>query len=627
MTLIAFHGLSLDIGDRSILRSAELALDAGERVALIGRNGAGKSTLLKLLSGELVPDAGDIRQKRGLRVSRLDQALPDASDETVSEYVTAGLATLSSLVERYQDRAATATDAASLKELEELHHRIDEDDGWNVAGRVERLLTEMSLPAERRMRDLSGGWRRRASFARALVSRPELLMLDEPTNHLDVSTIEWVEDRLRGFSGALLFVTHDRAFLERLATRIVELDRAVLTSFPGDYGNFLRRKEEALDVEARADALFDKRLAEEEAWIRRGIKARRTRNEGRVRALEAMREAYAARVAPEKRARIEIDRAEASGRRVVELDGVGHGYGERPLFEDVSILIRRGDCLGLVGNNGVGKTTLLRILLGELEPRAGTVTFGVKLEVVYLDQLRRDYDPDKSVAEFVADGMDFVTINGRDRHVIGYLKGFLFSPDRAVTKLSALSGGERNRVVLARLFARPSNVLVLDEPTNDLDLETLEVLEEQLMDYGGTLIVVSHDRAFLDNVVESTLVFEEGGEVNRYLGGYSDWLRQGKRLAVTENGSGSVATRPPPEAVEKRRPAPKKRSYKLQLELDALPERIQELEDRVATLESRAAEPDFYAQPFEAVEPVLNEIADTKRMLEKTLERWLELEG
>ena len=628
MTLLAFNHLSFDIGGLSILRGAALALDAGERVALIGRNGAGKTTLLRLLASELKPDAGDIRRKRDLRVSRLDQTLPESGDdETVSEYVAAGLAKVQSFVDRYQARAGNATDAASMKGLDELHHRIDAEDGWNLPGRVESLLTEMGLPAEQRMRKLSGGWRRRAALARALVSRPELLMLDEPTNHLDVTTIEWIEERLRGFSGALLFVTHDRAFLERLATRIVELDRAVLTSWPGDYGNFLRRKEEVLAVESRTDALFDKRLETEEAWIRQGVKARRTRNEGRVRALEAMREAYAARVGPQGKARITIERTEASGRRVIELEGVGHGFEEESLFEDVSLMVLRGDRLGLVGNNGVGKTTLLRILLGELEPRAGTVTIGVNLEIAYFDQLRRDFDPTKTVVDVVADGNEFVTINGKNRHVIGYLKGFLFSAERAVTKLAALSGGERNRVILARLFARPSNLLVLDEPTNDLDLETLHVLEEQLMDYTGTLIVVSHDRAFLDNVVTGTLVFEEGGAVDRYVGGYSDWLRHGKRLAVKEGTLRVPGSKPSSEAAERPQRAKKKRSYKRQLELDALPSRIKELEDELAELETRAAAADFYSQPFEKVEPVLNEIAATQQTLEKVLERWLELEG
>jgi ATP-binding cassette subfamily F protein uup len=625
---VSFTGLSLEIGDRPILRRAELTLEAGERVALIGRNGAGKSTLLRILEGDLKPDSGEVRAKPALRISRLAQLLPEAGDETLRDYVAMGLSHLQVLLDRYHRRTATPMDEPALKELEDLQHQIDAHGGWDLERRIDTLLSEMNLPAERRMKDLSGGWRRRAAIARALVSSPELLLLDEPTNHLDVSAIEWLEERLQGFPGSLLFVTHDRAFLGRLATRIVELDRAQLTSWPGDYGSYLRRKDEALEAESRAASLFDKRLAEEEAWIRQGIKARRTRNEGRVRALEAMREEYAARVAPEGKARIQIERAESSGRRVVELLGVSHSFGTDRLFQNLSLKILRGDRVGLVGNNGVGKTTLLRILLGELEPQAGTVRLGVNLEIAYFDQLRSEFDPTKTVAEIVADGSDRVTIGGKDRHVIGYLKGFLFSAERAVTRVEALSGGERNRVLLARLFARPSNLLVLDEPTNDLDLETLEVLEDQLMEYEGTLIVVSHDRAFLDNVVTSTLVFEEGGAVVRYPGGYSDWLRKGHALAV-KDGPGRAPlekpAKPPFEPRTVERPA--KLSYKLKLELDALPGMIETLEKKLAALEARAAAPDFYDRPFAEVEPILNEIASTKRELEEVLERWMELES
>jgi len=629
MPILSCAGLSFELDDQPILRRAELTLDPGERVALIGRNGAGKSTLLRIIEGDLKPDSGEIRAKPGLRISRLAQLLPEAGDETLHEYVAFGLSHLQVLLDRYHHRTAAPMDETALKELAELQHRIDTEGGWNLERRVETLLSEMNLPAERRMKDLSGGWRRRAALARALVSSPELLLLDEPTNHLDLSTIEWLEERLRGFFGSLLFVTHDRAFLDRLATRIVELDRTQLASWPGDYESYLRRKEQALAVESRATSLFDKRLEEEEAWVRQGVKARRTRNEGRVRALEAMREEYTARVAPEGKARIQIERAESSGRRVTELDEVSHAFGSDVLFQGLSLKILRGDRLGLVGNNGVGKTTLLRILLGELEPQAGTVRLGVNLEVAYFDQLRRDFDPDKTVAEIVADGSDHVTVGGRDRHIIGYLKGFLFSAERAATRVEALSGGERNRVILARLFARPSNLLVLDEPTNDLDLEMLEVLEDQLVDYEGTLIVVSHDRTFLDNVVTSTLVFEEGGVLNRYPGGYSDWLRKGRALAVKDSPE-RIAARKPAKA-----PAPEARtvdragklSYKLKLELDALPEKIEALEKKVAALEARATAPDFYSQPFADVGPVLNEIASAKQALEETLERWIELEG
>ena len=478
MPLLSFAGLSFEIGDLPILRGAELTLEPLERVALIGRNGAGKSTLLRILERDLKADSGEIWSKPGLRVSRLAQLLPDALEGTVSEYVAAGLSHLQVLIDRYHRRTAGSMDESALRELEELQHQIEIAGGWNIDRRVETLLFEMDLAPELRMTELSGGWRRRAALARALVADPELLLLDEPTNHLDLSTIDWMEERLRRFSGSILFVTHDRAFLGRLATRIVELDRARLTSWPGDYETYLARKEEALAAESRAAALFDKRLAEEEVWVRQGIKARRTRNEGRVRALEAMREEYAARVGPEGKARIQIERGESSGRRVVELEEVGHSFEGETLFQGLSLKLLRGDRLGLVGNNGVGKTTLLRILLGELEPDAGVVRRGVNVQVAYFDQLRRDIDPEKTVADNVTDGSDRVAVGGRERHIIGYLKNFLFSAERAMTKVSALSGGERNRVILARLFARESNLLVLDEPTNDLDLETLEVLED-----------------------------------------------------------------------------------------------------------------------------------------------------
>ena len=629
MPLLTVDAVSYEIGDHLILREASLVLEPGERVCLIGRNSAGKTTLLRLIAGDEKPDAGQIKHRADLRISQLAQTLPEAGDATVRDHVAAGLRPLQLLIDEYQRLTTQNLDAPGLRELEKLQHRIDAESGWDLEKRVESLMLEMGLPADRKMSALSGGWRRRAALARALVSRPELLLLDEPTNHLDLDTIEWLEERVRAFSGSLLFVTHDRTLLERIATRIVELDRATLTSWPGDYQNFLRRKEAALEAEERAEALFDKRLSEEEAWVRQGIKARRTRNEGRVRALEAMRKVHGERAQREGTARMRVERARSSGRRVIELENVAHGYGEDRLFEDLSLELLRGGRLGLIGNNGVGKTTLLRIMLGELEPEAGTVKLGTKLEVAYFDQLRRELVPDKTVAETVSDGGEFVrsvTNGGNDRHVIGYLGAFLFSPKRTRSKVAALSGGERNRLVLARLFARASNLLVLDEPTNDLDLETLEVLEQQLVDYKGTLILVSHDRTFLDNVVTSTLVFEEGGVLQHYVGGYSDWARQGRALAVKEGPTRA----PHDDAKQKPRPEPPraatKLSYKLKLELDALPKKIEALEQEVAVLEERTGASDFYAQPFEEVEPVLEELEAAKTSLEQALERWMELE-
>ncbi|HET6726179.1 MAG TPA: ATP-binding cassette domain-containing protein [Gammaproteobacteria bacterium] len=625
MTLITLDNIFLAIGDRRLLRDASLTMEPGERVCLIGRNGAGKSTLLRLITGAQQPDAGEIRYKQGLRISQLDQSLPVTGDETVRDYVAAGLAHLQTLIEDYRAQAAKPPGDNSLKELEALQLRIEAEGGWHIDQRVETVLTEMNLPAGQRMAELSGGWRRRVALARALVSNPELLLLDEPTNHLDLSTITWLENRVRGYQGSVLFITHDRAFLQRLATRIIELDRAHLTSWPGDYRNFLHRKTEALEAESRANDLFDKKLADEEAWVRQGIKARRTRNEGRVRALEAMRDEYAQREKPEHKARISIEEADRSGRKVIELHNIAHGYGGEKLIDRLSLKIMRGDRIGLVGNNGVGKSTLLRIMLGELHPDSGTVKLGTNLEIAYFDQLRRELDPEKSVVEIVGDGRDYIRINGKDRHVVGYLKGFLFTAKRAMTKIGALSGGERNRVILARLFTRPSNLLVLDEPTNDLDIETLEVLENRLVDYAGTLIVVSHDRAFLDNVVTSVLVFEEGGTIQRYVGGYSDWARRGHGLVDKESPK---AGGDKSGGKNRKRPAQNnKLSYKLKLELERLPEEIEILEGKAAELESRVSDPAFYEQPFEQVQPVLDELSATRETLERAVDRWAELEG
>nr|MBA3732150.1 ATP-binding cassette domain-containing protein [Gammaproteobacteria bacterium] len=533
MPMLTLDELSLEIGDQPLLRDASLVIETGERVCLIGRNGAGKSTLLRLITGEQQTDAGDIRHSPDLRISQLAQALPDELKLTAKAYVSGGLAHLARLIEQYHDQSQQHMDAAGLRELEHLQRRIDAEGGWDLERRVETVLTELEIPGDAHLENLSGGWQRRVGLARALVSNPELLLLDEPTNHLDLAAIEWLENRIRNYQGSVLFITHDRAFLQRLATRIVELDRTRLTSWPGDYQNFLRRKDEAMNAEALDRVGFNKKLAEEETWIRQGIKARRTRNEGRVRALEAMRVEFAERqrFRPEQSARIHIEQSEQeSGRKVIELKNVTHGYGGEILIEHLSLKVMRGDRIGLIGNNGVGKSTLLRIMLGELAPQAGVVKLGTNLQIGYFDQMRRELDPDKTIAELVSDGHDYIKLNGKDRHVIGYLRGFLFSAKRAMTPVRALSGGERNRVILARLFTRPSNLLVLDEPTNDLDVETLEVLEDRLVEYQGTLIVVSHDREFLDNVITSTLVFEPDGKVRSYVGGFSDWARSGRQL-------------------------------------------------------------------------------------------------
>jgi ATP-binding cassette subfamily F protein uup len=457
------------------------------------------------------------------------------------------------------------------------------------------------------------------------VQKPDLLLLDEPTNHLDIATIKWLEDRVYNYPGAVLFITHDRAFLQRLATRIVEIDRGRLTSWPGDYDNFLRRKEKSIEDETVADDKFDKKLAEEEAWVRQGIKARRTRNEGRVRTLLKMREEREERVAKEGKARIHIEEAEQSGRKVIRARNIGYSYGDEKVISDFDIKIMRGDRIGLIGNNGVGKTTLLRLLLGELEPQTGTLKVGTGLEVGYFDQLRQTLDLEKSVAYNVGEGRTYIKLNGKDRHVVGYLKGFLFSPKRTMTPVKSLSGGERNRVILAKLFTRPANLLVLDEPTNDLDIETLEVLEQKLCEYTGTLIVVSHDREFLDNVVTSTIVFEQDGKVQEYVGGYSDWLRRGHELAVTDNPY--EAERKKHEALERRKnKKATKLSYKDQRELDNLPAEIGQIEATIAALQATIAAPDFYAQDTVLVQQQLHKLSETEKLLEQRVERWGELE-
>ncbi|MGI9225451.1 MAG: ATP-binding cassette domain-containing protein [Woeseiaceae bacterium] len=626
MSLVRFDEVSLEFGDQKILTEASLTVDAGERVCLIGRNGAGKSTTLKLISGELEPDRGEIVRHSDLVISQLAQTLPEAMDLPVHDIVRSGLDAVEKLLEDYQRRSKLDLDREGMLELEALHAKIDAHEGWHIEQRVDTVISDLNLPADKKLNELSGGWRRRTALAKALVQKPDLLLLDEPTNHLDIATIKWLEDRVYAYPGAVIFITHDRAFLQRLATRIVEIDRTKLMSWPGKYDDYLRRKEQALEAEATANARFDKKLEEEEAWIRQGIKARRTRNEGRARALMKMREKREQRVSRDAKARIYIEEAEQSGRKVVRAKNVSYRYGNEPLIEGFSLKIMRGDRIGLIGNNGVGKTTLLRLLLGQLEPQTGTLKHGTNLEIGYFDQLRETLDLEKSVAYNVGEGRTYIKFNGKDRHVVGYLKGFLFSPKRSITPVKSLSGGERNRVILAKLFTRPANLLVLDEPTNDLDIETLEVLEERLCTYTGTLIVVSHDREFLDNVVTSTIVFEEDGRIKEYVGGYSDWVRKGRQLAVTDNPY-EVEKRKR-EAAERRKARPRtKLSYKDQRELDSLPAEIGELEETIAALQQSIAEPGFYAQDNDTVQAKLTELADAETLLEQRVERWGELES
>ena len=637
MSLVRCDALSIHFGDRAILKDASFALELGERVCLIGRNGAGKSTLLKILNGEIVPDGGTVQTRTGLRVSTLPQALPEESPQSVRDYLREALAPQFERLAALEALSAEAPEAADLDKLATLQAELDAMEGWQPEQQVEAVLSQLSLPGSARMEELSGGWRRRVALGRALVTKPELLLLDEPTNHLDLATIAWLEGVLLGFPGTVVFITHDRAFLERLATRIVEIDRGVVQSWPGGYADYLRLKAQALEAEAAAEALFDKRLAQEEAWIRQGIKARRTRNEGRVRALEALRRTRAERVQRQGRAEVALSSGEASGKRVLEAQGLTQAFAGRTLLKGFDLEVLRGDRIGIVGNNGVGKTTLLRILLGDLSPDRGTVRRGTQLSVGYFDQTREGLRWDQSIAFNVAEGRDTVTVGGVDRHIYSYLQGFLFTPERARTEIRHLSGGEVNRVLLAKLFTKPHNLLVLDEPTNDLDLEMLEVLEEQLLAFDGTLIVVSHDRAFLDNVVTSVLVFEEHG-VEEYVGGYGDWKRRGRTLRIAESGFASeapaeaaaptappLAAAPAPEKAQAKAPA--KLSYKLKRELEALPEEIERLEGEVETRQAAVSDPAFFSRDRAEAEAALAALAELQATLEARIERWMELEA
>jgi ATP-binding cassette subfamily F protein uup len=624
--LVRFDAVSVAFGEQRILIDATFAIEPGERVCLIGRNGAGKSTTLRLITGALEPEAGEVDRPTNVRMALLDQKLAEESNLTARDFVALGMAAQLERIQRFQAlTAAHRDDRAALRAIEALQREIDAGGGWSIDTEIATIISQLGIPGERRMSELSGGWRRRVALAQALVGKPDLLLLDEPTNHLDISTIEWLEQEVRRYPGAVLFVTHDRSFVEHVATRIVDIDRGKLRSWPGGYSDFLAQKAKSIAEEELHDALFDKKLAQEEAWIRQGVKARQTRNEGRVRALEELRAERAQRIKRPRSARIAVNEStDLSGRKVIEARNVSHGFGGRPLLEDFSLRIMRGDRLGIIGNNGVGKTTLLRILLGEIVPESGSVKLGTNLEIAYFDQLRREIDPAKTVAETIGEGRDYVTIQGRQKHVVSYLTDFLFSAKRALTPVAALSGGERNRVILAKLFTRPANLLVLDEPTNDLDVETLEALEDRLTEYDGTLIVVSHDRYFLDAVVTSTLVFEADGKIKRHAGGYSDWAERHAALAVTDTPASPQRS----EAAAERRSAaaPRKLSYKLQRELDSLPAEIERLERELAALHAAAAAADFYLQPQPDVQQHLSKIGDLERSLDAAMTRWSELE-
>ena len=638
--------MSLAFGHLPLFEDADLQIEPGERIALIGRNGAGKSSLLRVLSGEQPPDSGTIWRETGLRVSRLEQDVPAAGDGTVFTAVAAGLGELGALVSEYHQAAVHLSethDAVDMERLGALQHRLEERDGWRLEQKVEHIVSRLSLPAERRMDQLSGGWRRRALLGRALVSEPHLLLLDEPTNHLDIDAIRWLEEYLQGYPGAILFVTHDRAFLTAIATRIVELDRGRFTSWPGSYANYLGKKEAALDAEARELERLDKKLLKEEAWLRQGVKARRTRNEGRVRALMALRAERAAYRAQSGTVRLAVDDGQGSGKLVFEADRVSKSFAGRVVVHDYSQRILRGDRVGLIGPNGSGKTTLLRLLLGELPPDTGEVRRGARLQVAYFDQQREQLDPGATLADSVNEGNTTVIVNGQPRHVVGYLADFLFPRERVQSPVRSLSGGERNRLMLARLFARPANVLVFDEPTNDLDIETLELLEELIGSFEGTVLLVSHDRAFLDNIVTSTVAFEGDGRVHEYVGGWEDYVRQSAGRQVGGSAGRLVsgaASRQVGEAAGRQAGGPagqqvggsagsgekRKLSYNEQREFDALPARIEALEAEQRSLSGEMEAPDFYKSGAGRINEVMARLAVVGEELETLLSRWIELE-
>jgi len=631
MILLTLKNLALAYGHQHLLQEVNFQIERGERVCLVGRNGAGKSTLFRVISGQVQVDDGEIWHPDTLRISYLEQDVPLDSEKTIFDVVAAGLGELGTLLGRYHHALQQHghDGQPDLQLLSSLQHDIENADGWNVQQRVETTLSRLDLQADMYLRDCSGGMRRRVLLASALISEPDLLLLDEPTNHMDIAAIGWLEEYLLAYPGALIFITHDRTFLKHLATRIIELDRGRLSSFPGDYDNYLRRKEEMLNAEARANAKFDKRLSEEEAWIRKGVKARRTRNEGRVRALQAMREKRRQRVDVMGKVSLEVDGGEVAGKLVADLRDVSFGYGEQPVINNLSTRILRGDRVGIIGPNGCGKSTLLKLILGEIKPASGKVVLGTKLEMAYFDQHRSQLDSEKSVRDNLSEGSDYITVKGRSRHVIGYLRSFLFPPDRVDEPVKNLSGGERNRLMLARLFTQPANLLVLDEPTNDLDVDTLELLEDLLIEYEGTLLLVSHDRAFLDNVVTSTLVFEGHGQVGDYVGGFEDWLRQRKTPGQIKMSAPAA----PPALTEKvKPPKPKptdkrKLSFNEQRELQQLPDRIESLEVEQQEIETLVSQGDFYQQDKDLIKDTLARLEVIRRELNDAYQRWEYLDG
>ncbi|MCW9048245.1 MAG: ATP-binding cassette domain-containing protein [Gammaproteobacteria bacterium] len=634
MALLTLRNINLGFGGPNLFDSLNLQIEAKERLCLLGRNGEGKSTLMKLIGGMIKADEGSVEQKQNLKIAYLTQDIPDDVDGSVYDVVASGLEGVGEILKSYHhcslQLAEDYTDQ-KMEELSRIQHELEAVDGWSLSQQIETTLSLLELPTDDEFNSLSGGLKRRVLLGRALVTEPDLLLLDEPTNHLDVESIQWVEEFLLNWNGSVLFVTHDRSFLRRLATRIIELDRGKLTSWPGNYETYLLRKQESLENEEKENALFDKRLAQEEVWIRQGIKARRTRNEGRVRALKALRNERMQRREQKGQVNMQVSAQDSSGKRVIEAENVSYSYGDTPIIKNFSTLITRGDRIGIIGPNGVGKSTLIKLMLGELKPDEGKVELGTKLEVAYFDQLRAELDLKKSVRDNLAPGTDKIDVAGREKHVMSYLSDFLFAPDRANSPVSTLSGGERNRLMLAKLFAKPFNLLVMDEPTNDLDVETLELLEDLLMQFEGTLILISHDRAFLDNVVTSTLVFEGDCQVNEYVGGYEDWLRQFKDK-MTRNRKTSVKGRANKEANKEtdvntvKKTPHKKLSFKEQKELDELPILIEKLDTEMSEITEKMADAKFYQQNKDIIAITTSRVSEIEYELKQAYKRWEQLE-
>lgn len=634
MALITIHNGLLAFGDHPLLDHADFALQENERVCLVGRNGAGKSTLMKVLAGEILMDDGKMQIMQDVVVSRLEQDPPRDQQGNVYDYVAGGLKEAGEQLKIYNDLLDLVTHSptdANIKKLSTVQEQLEHSGAWRFEDRINNVLTALKLNGQTKLSELSGGWQRKAALARALVCEPDVLLLDEPTNHLDVTTIEWLEGFLKDFRGSIIFISHDRAFIKAMATRILDLDRGKLNSFPGNYDQYLVEKEEQLRVEEMQNAEFDKKLAQEEIWIRQGIKARRTRNEGRVRALKQLRQERSERREVQGKVNLKIDDGSRSGKIVFEAENLNFSIQGKPIVRNFSFNIMRGDRIALIGPNGCGKSTLLKLLLGELTPDSGRLHCGTKLDVAYFDQYRELLDPEKTVIDNLADGKQEVTVAGRQRHALSYLQDFLFAPKRARTPVKALSGGEKNRLLLARIFLKPNNLLVLDEPTNDLDIETLELLEDLLANYQGTLLLVSHDREFVDNTVTTSWIFEGNGEIEEFVGGYHDAQQQRQQVRQTRASEGAVQKVEPaieqtPRAVSSK-PKAKKLSYKLQRELEALPAQLEHLEEQIETLQSQVNDPNFFSQAVEITQPILDKLAAYEQELEIAFERWEELEA